>query len=141
MPSDRTSGNRLRTWRRGPLSFSSGESVGFTDSVLHGLRYGSDGSLFDDAGHVWQRVSDWVEPADAANLANGGIQFVVQMCNELPKPVRKERFKPDVGARMLTRSAAESAAARTQVPTILVGELWRSAKAGYLLAYRFACQS
>ena len=109
--------------------------LGFTGSVLRGLRYGLDRFLEDDTGHTWCRVSDWVEPADAKCLIGGGTRFVVQRCGDRPELGRKERFKREVGARMMTRVAAEAAAAGSEVPTIMVGELWRSAEVGDLLVF------
>lgn len=103
--------------------------------VLRGLRYAADGSLVDDTGHSWTRVSNWVEPSDAARLVRAGTRFVVQECSSPPVAVRHERFERDVRARMITTAGLRGHEGRSTVPTIMVGELWRSSDGAELLLF------
>jgi len=103
--------------------------------VLRGLRYTADGSLVDDTGHSWRRVTDWVEPAHAERLVHDGTRFAVQDCSAPPVTVRSEHFKRDVKARMITAAAAGDYEGTSSVPTVLIGELWRSSDVGDLLLF------
>lgn len=103
--------------------------------VLRGLGYTADESLVDDTGHSWRRVSEWVEPSDAERLVRAGTRFVVQDCSAPPLPVRPERFKRDVKSHMVTAKAARDYEDRSTVPTVMVGELWRSADGVDLLLF------
>lgn len=103
--------------------------------VLRGLEYGADGSLQDDTGHSWCRISDWVEPADAERLVKDGIRFAIQRCLTPPVAGRAERFRRDVKEHMVTRAVAETYKTKSAVPTVMVGELWRSKDEGELLLF------
>ena len=91
--------------------------------------------LKDDTGHSWRRVADWVEPSEADRLIGDGVRFVVERCLAEPKRGRVERYKKDVRAEMLTRQEAVACEGRRAVPTIMVGELWRSKSDGDLLVF------
>lgn len=106
-----------------------------TVPVLGGLRYGPDRSPQDDTGHSWRRVCDWIEPSEAEQLVTEGVSFVVQRCLIRPERGRAERFKRDVGAYMVTSAAASAFAGKGTVPTVMVGELWRSKADGDLLVF------
>lgn len=106
-----------------------------TEEVLRGLAYGTDGCLEDDTGHRWTRVSDWVEPAEAERLVYEGTRLAVQRCREPPVVRRRERFRRDVRAHMLTSSDALAYADEASVPTVMVGELWSSRVEGRLLLF------
>jgi len=103
--------------------------------VLRGLGYAADGSLVDDTGHSWTRVSNWVEPSDAERLVRAGTRFVVQECSSPPEVVRPERFRRDVKARMITAAVLGDHEGTSRVPTMMVGELWRSADGVELLLF------
>ena len=101
-----------------------------------GVGYKEDGRLEDDAGHVWRRVSGWVEPSDADRLVAAGVPFLIQWCgdDEILRG-RPERYPRDVRRRMLTRAEARQYEKKASVPSVLVAELWRSQKAGDLLLF------
>ena len=103
--------------------------------MLCGLRYTADGSLVDDTGHSWGRVSDWLEPSDAERRVHAGARFVVQECSAPPVAVRPERFKRDVKVHMVTAAVLRDYEGRTTVPTIMVGELRRSSDGADLLLF------
>lgn len=89
----------------------------------------------DDTGHSWRRVSDWLEPSDAERRVHAGTRFVVQECSAPPVVVRPERFKRDVKVHMVTAAALRDYEGRGTVPTIMVGELWRSSAGADLLLF------
>ncbi len=91
--------------------------------------------LKDDTGHSWWRVDDWVEPSEAYRLIGSGVRFVVERCLAEPKRGRVERYKKDVRAEMLTWEEAAAYDGKLTVPTIMVGELWRSEADGDLLVF------
>lgn len=87
------------------------------------LRY-VQGSLVDGSGHRWRRSQGWLEPQDAVDLAKRGFPILVQYCGERPRRLRPERFNRDIKPRLITRQDADTASARTKVPTVLTAELW-----------------
>ena len=60
---------------------------------------------------------------------------MVQECSAPPVAVRPERFKRDVKAHMVTATVLPDYAGRSTVPTIMVGELWRSSDGADLLLF------
>ena len=107
----------------------------FTGIVLRGLEYGADGSLRDATGHSWRRINDWVDPDDAERLVGDGVRFAIQRCLTPPVAGRAERFKRDVKEHMVTGAVAETYKNKSAVPTVMVGELWRSMDDGDLLLF------
>jgi hypothetical protein len=103
--------------------------------MLTGVRYGHDGSLQDDTGHSWRRVSKWVKPAEAERLVESGLRFLVQQCLSAPRRGRTERFRRNISPAMLTWEAAQTYEDQRSVPTVMVGELWRSDRDGDLLLF------
>jgi hypothetical protein len=104
-------------------------------TVMNGMEYRSDGQLGDDTGHRWRRVADWVEPLDADRLIADGTPLLVQWDHESPHQVRPERYPGGVRLSMLTRAEARRYRSKAQVPSVMVGELWRSEDAGDCLLF------
>jgi hypothetical protein len=103
--------------------------------MLNGLHYAPDGSLHDDTAHSWRRVRDWVEPAEADTLVQSGTRYAVQSCQSAPSRGMPERFKRDVLRHMLPLREARSFREAHKVPTVMVGEVWRSDRDGDLLLF------
>jgi hypothetical protein len=103
--------------------------------VLNEVEYRADGRLADDTGHVWRRVTDWVEPAEADRLVFDGTPFLVQLGQASPHRGRPERYQRDIRLSMLTWFEARRYQHKRELPTVMVGELWRSDDAGDCLLF------
>jgi hypothetical protein len=90
-------------------------------------------AVWRTTGHVWHRVRDWVEPDEAADFINAGVNHLVQPCQSPPRRGGCERFKRDVSAEMINRDRVGTFEGKSRVPTVMVSELWRSARDGYCL--------
>ena len=98
--------------------------------------YQDDGTMVDNAGRSWRRVRNWEEPSEAEQLIAVDTPYLVHWCgSEEPRSEPRERFKRDVLRSMPTRVKADRLSRRRSVPTIMVGELWRSERSGDCLVF------